>query len=700
MNHHKKLSFIEQVVYAILSDASKGTLNVNRVYSRIPADARIDKDQVYKALLSLVAKKKALQPAKGQFKAITFGNTMSGTAVTNKRGEWMLEDENGDWTRLPGRYTDKLLPGDEIELSYARKGKRLDFHNLRIIKRAQPLITGTLDIFEGSVFLLAPESGLPDIEIRKTVSDEHDGHKAKVRVIDFPPNNRYPVGEIIEVFGAPGEHETEIHAIVSEFGFSMKFPQEVLQESDEINEEIKIQPYREDFRDITTFTIDPVDAKDFDDALSIQTLKNGNWEIGVHIADVDHYVQTGTAIDREAAERATSVYLVDRTIPMLPEKLSNDLCSLKPNVDRYSFSVAMEFDAQSLEIVKHRITKGIIHSDYRFSYETAQENLISQTGDFHKELESLNTIAQHHENIRYGNGALKFESKELKFELDEQQLPTKVIEKERFETHKLIETFMLLANRMVAEFVYKKSTPTPPFIYRTHDEPPADKLIEFAKFCKLMGYPIQIDNEKQMRRSFNTLLERTEGKPEQDLLQQMSIRTMAKAVYTGQKTSHFGLAFPFYTHFTSPIRRYPDLIAHRMLFAYLQSDFENKLYTSELVEALAKHSSNREQQASDAERASVKYKLTELMHQYEGQIFEAKVTGVTEWGIYATINEFHAEGLVRLRDIRFDHFQFIESERKVKGRKSKRTYQMGDYLYVKVKKASPEERTIDLILVE
>jgi len=699
LRSNKKLSFIEQIVYAILSDARKGALNVNRVYARIPSDALIEKDQVYKALLSLVNKKKATQPAKGQFKAITYGNLLKGTAVVNKRGEWMLEDEKGDWTRLPGRYTENLLPGDIIEISYSQRGKRLDLQDLNITQRAQPLITGTLDVFEGSAYLLAPESGLPDIEIKEEISEEFDGHKAKVKVLDYPKNGRYPIGEIQEVFGLPGEHETEMHAIVSEFGFSMHFPKNVETAAKNINEEITLHDYREDFRNITTFTIDPVDAKDFDDALSIHELKNRNIEIGVHIADVDHYVSMGSDIDKEAAERATSVYLVDRTIPMLPEKLSNDLCSLKPHVDRYSFSVVLVFNSE-YELIDHRISKGVIHSDHRFSYESAQENLISESGEYFEELKKLNNIAEHHEKIRYDNGALKFESKELKFELDDQNLPTKVIEKTRFETHKLIETFMLLANRVIAEYVFKKNTPPPPFIYRTHDEPPADKLIEFAKFCKLMGYPIHIDNEKVLRKSFNSLLERTNGKPEQELLQQMSIRTMAKAVYTGQKTSHFGLAFPFYTHFTSPIRRYPDLLAHRMLFKYLQSDFATKPYTSEEIEAIAKHSSNREQQASDAERASVKYKLTELMQQYEGQLFEAKVSGITEWGIYATISEFHAEGLIRLRDIQFDHFQFIESERKVKGRKSKRTYQMGDYLYVKVKKANTENRTIDLILVE
>jgi ribonuclease R len=576
LNTNKKPSFVEQVVYAILSDQKKGSLNVNRIYSRLPIDANISKEQIHLALLSLVQKKKARQPSKGQFQAIISGQVLRGTITASKRGELVLEKDDREWVYLPTRVTDKLLPGDLVEVSYTQKGKRQSFEDVVLLSRNPPKIMGTLDVFDNRAYLLSPGSGLPDIEIQGEVDNALDGHKALVKVTDFPRNSRFPIGEIVEVFGVPGAHDTEIHAIVAEFGFSTQFPKEVLLESEAVSHEIKMADYREDFRDVCTFTIDPEDAKDFDDALSIRHLETGNIEIGVHIADVEHYVKSGTELDKEAANRATSVYLVDRTIPMLPEVLSNDLCSLRPNEDRYAFSVIIEFD-KNFNIQKTRITKTIIHSDFRFSYETAQNQLDEKLGSHYTELALLNTIAKKHEEIRYKEGALKFESKELRFLLDADLLPTQVIEKKRFDTHKLIETYMLLANKIVAKTVYDAKTPPVPFIYRTHDEPPPDKLIEFAKFCRQLGYPIQIENEKVMRASFNTLLERTEGKPEQELLQQMSIRTMAKAVYTGQKTSHFGLAFPFYTHFTSPIRRYPDLLAHRLLFEYLQSNYSKAL---------------------------------------------------------------------------------------------------------------------------
>jgi ribonuclease R len=699
LSPHNKLSFVENIVYTLLSDQKKGSLNVNRIYSQLPLESTITKDQIHAALLALVRKNKARQPSKGQFQAVLSDQVIKGVVTATKKGELVLEKEDRDWVYLPSRILGKSIPGDILEVYFSQKGKRQSFEGVKLIQRNPPKIVGTLDIYDGKVFLLAPDSGLPDIELLASISAEHDGHKAAVRVVDFPANSRFPQGELIEIFGEPGEHHAEIHAIISEFGFSTSFPKDVLHEAEAISHELVLDSYREDYRKFLTFTIDPVDAKDFDDALSIEQQPDGTIEIGIHIADVAHYVKPYSLLDAEAANRATSVYLVDRTIPMLPEVLSNDLCSLKPNVDRYAFSVIVNFDVH-FNIIQHRITKTLIHSDYRFSYESAQEVLHAQKGDYYEPLNLLNLIAKKLEKERYEHGALRFESKELRFILDENQLPTKVIEKQRFDTHKLIETFMLLANKIVAKTVFHAKKPAPPFIYRTHDDPPPDKLIEFSKFCKLLGYPIQIDNEKVLRASFNSLLDRSEGKPEQDLLQQMSIRTMAKAVYTGQKTSHFGLAFPFYTHFTSPIRRYPDLLAHRMLFEYLQSDYQKVSYTEEQIEAIAKHSSNREQMASDAERASIKYKLTELMKFHEGQTFEARITGVTEWGIYATVSEYHAEGLIRLRDIHFDRFHYIEDKRQVVGKRTKRTYRLGDFIYVTVKRANPEERTIDLILEE
>lgn len=698
MKPPKKLSFIEKIVLSIVEDQPKGTLNTQRVYARIPKDSSIQKDAVYQALLSLAQKKLIDQPSKGNFAKIQTELLIKARVIVNFAGELLLkDDEKNEILRIPQSAFKGLLPEDVVEIGFQRKGKRQEISRLQLIKRESRKVIGYLDVFNDNGYLLTGKSGYNDIQIDSPVDSKYDGLKAVVEVYDYPERSKYPLGKLIQILGKAGEHETEMHAIVAEFGFSSEFPTDVLIESEAISEtipeaEIKL---RKDFRKVTTFTIDPVDAKDFDDAISLE-ISDENIKIGIHIADVSHYVKPGTPLEREAINRATSVYLVDRTIPMLPEKLSNNLCSLRPNEDRLSFSVELTLDSD-WNVINTWIGKGIIHSDRRFSYEEAQDRIVQKQGDYSKELELLNKIALKYEDKRFKNGALRFESKELRFQLDENNLPTKVIEKQRFEAHKLIETYMLLANQAVAVYVYNLKKPNPPFIYRTHDEPPKDKLLEFAKFCKLLGYPIQIDNEKQLRKSLNGLLERTAGKPEEELLQQMSIRTMAKAVYTSQKTSHFGLAFDFYTHFTSPIRRYPDLLAHRILFEYLNK--RESPYTETQIEELAKHSSNMEQKASEAERASIKYKLAELMKFHEGEIFEARITGVTDWGIYATILDYHAEGLIRLSDIRYDHFYFVESERKVVGKRSKRTYQLGDIISVRVKKANIASRTIDLVLM-
>ena len=699
MKQPKKLSFIEKIVLSIIEDQPKGTMNTQRVYARIPKDSSIQKDAVYQALLSLTHKQLIDQPSKGNFAKKLPEMLFKARVIVNFAGELLLkDDEKNEIIRIPQVAFRGLLPEDVVEIGFQRKGKRQEISRLKLIKREPRKVIGYLDVFNDNGYLLTGKSGYNDIQIDEPVDSKYDGLKAVVEVYDYPENSKYPLGKLIQVLGKAGEHETEMHAIVAEFGFSSEFPADVLLESEAISETIPQEEIknRKDFRKITTFTIDPVDAKDFDDAISLEKLENNRYKIGIHIADVSHYVKPGTALEREAINRATSVYLVDRTIPMLPEKLSNNLCSLRPHEDRLCFSVELELD-ENWNVCGTWIGKGIIHSDRRFSYEEAQERIVNKSGDYFEELDLLNRIALKYEEIRFTNGALRFESKELKFQLDENNLPTKVIEKERFEAHKLIETYMLLANQAVATYVFNLKKPNPPFIYRTHDEPPKDKLLEFAKFCKLIGYPIQIDNEKQLRKSLNGLLERTVGKPEEELLQQMSIRTMAKAVYTSQKTSHFGLAFDFYTHFTSPIRRYPDLLAHRILFEYL--NHRESPYSESQIEELAKHSSNMEQKASEAERASIKYKLAELMKFHEGEIFDARITGVTDWGIYATILDYHAEGLIRLTDIRFDHFYFVESERKVVGKRSKRTYQLGDIISVRVKKANVASRTIDLVLM-
>ncbi len=699
MKSPKKLSFIEKIVLSIIEDQPKGTLNTQRVFAKIPRDSSIKKDAVYQALLSLHHKQLIDQTSKGNFAKIQPESLIQARVIANSSGELLLkDDEKNEVIRIPQTALKGFLPEDIIEIGFQRKGKRQEISRLQLVQRIPRKVIGYLDVFNDNGYLLTGKSGYNDIQIDGKVDSKFDGLKAVVEVYDYPENSKYPLGTLVRVLGKAGEHETEMHAIVAEFGFSSEFPVDVLEESESIDEKIPESEIkqRKDFRKITTFTIDPVDAKDFDDAISLEILDN-QFKIGIHIADVSYYVRPGTALEREAINRATSVYLVDRTIPMLPEKLSNNLCSLRPNEDRLCFSVELTLD-EDWNIISTWIGKGVIHSDRRFSYEEAQERIVQKSGDFFEEIDLLNRIALKYEKKRFDNGALRFESKELKFQLDSNNLPTKVIEKQRFEAHKLIETYMLLANQAVATYVFNLKKTNPPFIYRTHDEPPKDKLIEFAKFCKLIGYPIQIDNEKQLRKSLNGLLDRAMGKPEEEILQQMSIRTMAKAVYTSQKTSHFGLAFQFYSHFTSPIRRYPDLLAHRILFEYLNQ--RESPYTESQIEELAKHSSNMEQKASEAERASIKYKLAELMKLHEGETFEARISGITDWGIYATIFDYHAEGLIRLNEIRFDQFYFVESERKIVGKRTKRTFYLGDIITVKVKKANVSSRTIDLILID
>lgn len=699
MNTKIKLSFIERVTLAILEDTPKGTLNTQRVFSKIPQDATIDKNDVYQALLSLTQKKLITQPSKGQFAFIKPSKTLIGRLILSSKGDYFVVLDNQISYSIPNVLIKQLLPEDTIECEYKEKGKRIDIVRVRLISRTPQKVVGFLDIFENNAFLLSSRKGYKDIKLIGDFSPEFDGQKALVEVYDFPPNSKYPLGRLIETFGKPGENDTEMHAIVGEFGFKTKFSQEVLDETEAIPNEISNAELknRRDFRNITTFTIDPVDAKDFDDAISIDLSDENTIKIGVHIADVAHYVEKDSPLDKEAFERGTSVYLVDRTIPMLPEKLSNNLCSLRPNEDRLAFSVEFTLNSNH-EIIDRWIGKTVIHSNRRFSYEEAQNNIEASSGEFYKELQLLNNIAKKYENQRFEAGALKFESKELRFKLDEKGAPIEVYEKTRFDAHKLIETYMLLANKEVASFVYNLKIPNLPYIYRTHDNPPQQKLIEFSKFCKIMGYPIQIDNEKVMRKSFNSLLDRAIDKPELEVLQQMAIRTMAKAVYTAYKTSHFGLAFEYYTHFTSPIRRYPDLLAHRMLLEYLNK--KPALYNEETIESLAKHASNMEQKAADAERASVKYKMAEMMQKYEGQIFEARITGITDWGIYATILDLHAEGLIKVGDIRFDKFYFVEDERKLVGKRTKRAFHLGDIISVKVKSANPLNRTIDYYLYE
>ena len=515
-------------------------------------------------------------------------------------------------------------------------------------------------------------------------------------------------GEVLEVLGKAGTHETEMHAILAEFGLPYKFPEEVEAESNAISEVIEKDEIkrRRDMRDVTTFTIDPADAKDFDDALSVQLLENGHFEIGVHIADVSHYVRPNTALEREAYARATSVYLVDRTVPMLPEKLSNNLCSLRPNEDKLTFSVVFELN-ENAKIVNEWFGRTVTHSDKRFTYEEAQEVLEAAArgeeaaGPFAKELTLLNQLAYKLRDERFAKGAVNFETTEVKFRLDENGKPLGLYTKIRKDAHKLIEEFMLLANKRVPEYIYRKSKNKEQpntMVYRIHEEPDMEKLRMFAAFASRLGYKMKLDDEKVVAKSLNQLMSELEGKPEQNALEQLAIRTMAKARYSTEDVGHFGLAFRRYSHFTSPIRRYPDMMAHRLLQHYL--DGKPSPDRAE-YEPACKHSSSREQLAANAERASIKYKQVEFMASMDPErVWDGIITGVTEFGLFVEITETASEGLVRMNDLNDDFYELDKENYRLVGKRTQRFYTFGDTVKVKVKDTNISRRSMDLTLAE
>jgi ribonuclease R len=504
---------------------------------------------------------------------------------------------------------------------------------------------------------------------------------------------------VIQVLGRAGEHNTEMHAIMAEFGLPFEFPERVVQEAEKIEEGITQAEIsrRRDFREVTTFTIDPVDAKDFDDALSVRKLENENWEIGVHIADVTHYVQPDSLLEKEAYRRATSVYLVDRVVPMLPERLSNGLCSLRPQEDKLTFSAVFEMDKDG-KVLQEWFGRTIIHSDRRFSYEEAQEVLESGTGDFAEELLLLNDLAKKLKEERFKKGAISFETIEVKFKLDEKGTPLAVYPKVRKDAHKLIEEFMLLANKKVAEFVYKmrKGESRNTMVYRIHDSPDVEKLKTLSTFVKKLGYSLNVD-EKKVSSSLNKMIDDIEGKPEQSVLQSLAIRTMAKAKYSTETIGHFGLAFMHYTHFTSPIRRYPDMMAHRLLQHYLD---KGKSVNKAEYEDKSRHSSDMEKVAADAERASIKYKQVEFMKNAETRPFEGIVTGVTEFGIFVEMIETRCEGMVRMSDMDDDYYELDADNYRVIGRHTGKIISFGDKVMVTVKDTNLAKRSIDLEFVE
>ena len=635
-------------------------------------------------------------------------NTLIGTVslATPRFAFVVREDGAGDDIRV---FTDQLryaLDGDlvRVRLRGMRDGRETG-DVVEVIKRQRLEVVGRLQL-HGSIGFVKPDSRKAYFDVMVPpdgLADSRNGDKVLVRITDFPERQdqgRNPVGSIVRNFGAAGENEAEINAIMAEFGLPFEFPSAVEEEAEAISTKITKEEIakRRDFRNITTFTIDPADAKDFDDALSLRQLENGHWEVGVHIADVTHYVRLGTELEREGKSRATSVYLVDRVIPMLPENLSNGLCSLRPNEDKLTFSAVFELDEKG-KLHDSWFGKTVIHSDRRFSYEDAQERIETGEGDYAEEVNLLNRIAKNLSALRFKKGAISFETQEVKFKLGEDGTPLGVYVKERKDAHKLIEEFMLLANKGVAEYVFnkKKTKPRLTMVYRTHDAPDPDRLENFAMFAQKFGHTLNLSNPKKVSTELNKLSTEVVGKPEQNVIQGLAIRSMSKAIYTTEPLGHFGLAFAHYSHFTSPIRRYPDMMAHRLLEHYLEG---GKNVDAEPVEEECKHSSAREKLAANAERASIKYKQVEYIGKHVGEQFTGVVSGLTERGIYVEIEANKCEGMVRISDIPGDTFELDKENYRIVGRGSKRIIQFGDELQVVVTSANLLDRTIDMELVD
>lgn len=642
-----------------------------------------------------------------KYRLNTHGGEMVGTFVRKSNGRnSFIPDEGGEPIYIAERNSAHAMNNDKVRVAFyaKRRGREPQGEVIEIIERSNDSFVGTLEVGNGYAFLLTENRTLAnDIFIPKAfLKGGRTGDKAVVKVVEWPAKANNPIGQVIDILGRAGDNNTEMHAILAEFGLPYTYPANVEKAAESIPEEITAEELakREDFREVTTFTIDPKDAKDFDDALSVRKLDNGLWEIGVHIADVSHYVTRGSVIDKEAYNRATSIYLVDRTIPMLPERLCNFICSLRPDEDKLSYSVIFEMDEKA-EVKSSRIVHTVIRSNRRFTYEEAQQIIETGEGEYKEEVLLLNQMAQLLCENRFKAGAINFDRYEVKFEIDEQGKPLGVYFKVSKEANKLIEEFMLLANRTVAETIGRvpKGKKAKVLPYRIHDLPDPEKLDNLSQFIARFGYKLRTAGAKgEVSKSINDLLDKVQGRKEENLIETVAIRAMQKARYSVHNIGHYGLAFDYYTHFTSPIRRYPDLLVHRLLTKYLDEDGRsvNELKYEEYCE----HSSDMEQIAANAERASIKYKQVEFMSERVGNEYEGVISGVTEWGLYVEINENKCEGMIPIRDLDDDYYEFDEKNYCLRGRRKHGTYSLGDEITIRVARANLEKKQLDFALVE
>jgi len=678
-------------------------------YKQIAADLSVNdtngRQLIIRILGELTSTKIIEELNKGSYRSKNReGNLVGKVQMTSRGYAYIISDQLEEDVFVSQKNLNHALDGDVVKVFvYAqKKSRQIEGEVVEVIKRARTTFVGRLEVSDTFAFMISDSRRMPyDIFIpgNKLKGGEH-GQKVIAKITEWPQLGKNPVGEVVRVLGSAGENETEMHAILAEFELPIDYPAEVNAEADKIPDAISSDEIakRRDFRNITTFTIDPRDAKDFDDALSFRKLENGNIEIGVHIADVTHYVTPGSIIDEEGYNRATSIYLVDRVVPMLPERLSNFVCSLRPNEEKLCFSAVFEMDADA-KVINEWFGRTVILSNRRFTYEEAQAVIETKKGDFAEEILVLHNLAQKIRKRRFTFGSIDFDRMEVKFVIDEQGVPLGIELKVNKESNQLIEEFMLLANRSVATLFdeEKGKAKKYPFVYRIHDLPNSEKLGSINYFIKRFGYRIDLRVKERLSESINKLMEEVRGKKEQNLIEVLMLRAMSKARYSTKNIGHYGLAFPFYTHFTSPIRRYPDMMVHRILNDYLTNQGVRK---SDSLEKACEHCSNREKLAMEAERASIKYKQVEYMLDKIGNVYDGVISGVAHLGIFVEIEENKCEGLVPVSELDDDFYEYDEDNFRLIGRKSHRIFQLGDGIKIKIAKADLANKRLDFLLAE